>query len=70
MTDKHGRLRELKKANPRVNETQAAEVLKTVEVVRAQGVRMREYSLRSPFRGRIGGPPVNRLGARRRVAAS
>lgn len=51
------KLQELKKTNPKVDEAQAEEVLKAVETVRAQRGRVRRYSLRSPFRVRIGGLP-------------
>ena len=64
---KMNKLRKLAKQNPKADEAKAKAAIEAVQVLRTQGVRVRQYSLKSPFRVRIGMLPIFRLGGRSKL---
>jgi len=55
------RLKKLANKNRKANKEQAKEVIETISVLRKQGLRTHEYSLKNPFRVRSGLPPFLRM---------
>ena len=61
---KMSKLQKLAKQNPKVDEAKAKETIDAVKTLRTQGIRVRGYSLKNPFRVRNGTIPSFRLSGR------
>jgi hypothetical protein len=61
------RLKQLAQQNPKADEKKAKQVVDAIRLLRQQGIRVREYSIKSPFRVRTSMPPFLRVGGKFKV---